>query len=119
MDLNSNIPIKIKMVLNKNSKSASTNTLNVYRLSPDFLVMTKLNAEIVDNKYAVFETNRGGTYVAKYEKNYGVIIGAVIGVVVSLIIVVVITIVLIKNPQYINSIRNRARYAHRSLLNKV
>ncbi len=118
IDLNSDVPLKIKIALDKDAKSSITNSLSVYRLSPDFLVMTKLKVDI-DNDFAVFEVNRGGTYVAKIEKNYGAIIGAVIGVVVLLVVVSVIALVLVKNPQYFSSMRNRARYAKRSLLNRV
>ena len=112
-DLNFNNPVTIKMKTIDGSKAAS-----VYRLSPNFLVMTKITSNLIDG-YQVFQTQQTGTYIARIESNYGVIIGAVIGVVVFLIVIMVIVVVLVKNPKYISSIRNRARYTKRSFFSKV
>lgn len=113
LNMNSNTPLTVKMKTFDGSSSAS-----VYRLSPDFLLMTKV-ASNLENGYQVFQVSSGGTYVARVETNFGLIIGVVIGVVIFLVIAMVITVVLVKNPKYISSWRNRARYAKRSMFNKV
>ena len=113
LDMTSNSPITVKLLTKDGSSSSS-----VYRLSPNFLIMTKIPSNM-ENGYQIFQTQMGGTYVVRSESNIGVIIGSVIGVVVFLAIIMAIVVVLVKNPKYISSMRNRARYAQRSLFSKV
>jgi hypothetical protein len=113
LEMTSNAPLTLKILTKDGSSSSS-----VYRLSPNFLVMTKVPSSF-ENGYQIIQTQMGGAYVVRSESNIGVIIGAVIGVVVFLAIIMAIVVVLVKNPKYIDSIRKRARYAQRSMFSKV
>ena len=68
LDMTSNSPITVKLLTKDGSSSSS-----VYRLSPNFLIMTKIPSNM-ENGYQIFQTQMGGTYVVRSESNIWVII---------------------------------------------
>ena len=111
------LPIKVKMILKTEPRTMSST--NIYRISNDYSVSTKLNIEDNDKKSITFMTFDSGAYVAKHESDYSILIGSLIGVTLFIIVVFVAGFFLYRNPKYLERIRYSTANAKRSVLSKI
>lgn len=116
VDLNANKPMRVSLKLKR--AAGAFESAQIYKISNDYTVMTKLNAD-VNGEQVKFSTQQGGTYVAKYEKNYSVLIGALVGVALLAVVIASVAIFLFKNPKYLQRIRYTAYKAKQSTQSEI
>lgn len=116
VDINANKPLSVSLRLKRSA--GAFESAQIYKLSNDYTVMTKLNAE-VSGEQVKFSTRQGGTYVAKYEKNYSVLIGVLVGVTLLAVVIASVAIFLFKNPKYLQRIRYTAYKAKQSTQSEI
>lgn len=111
------LPIEVTMKLK--NKPGTMRSTNVYRMSSDYSVFTKLNIEEYDKDSISFVTFESGAYVAKHESDYSVLIGSLVGVTLVIIVAGITGFFLYRNPKYCERIRYSAANAKRSVLSKI
>ncbi|KAK6176566.1 hypothetical protein SNE40_014827 [Patella caerulea] len=97
----------------------SKNEVQIYRSNSDnFAAWTKVPAEIKDGK-AVFSVQEGGVYVARSNRNVGLIVGLTIFSIVLVIIIVGAIVYFRKHPQKWQTIISNIHKTERSMKSKV
>lgn len=95
------------------------NDVVIYRSnSENFPGWTKVDASI-DNGVAEFQVDEGGVFVARSHSSIGPIIGIVIGCIALGLIVIAAVVYFKKNPAKWMSLKGGAKYAEKSLSDKV
>lgn len=95
------------------------NDVVIYRSnSENFPGWTKVDASI-DNGVAEFQVDEGGVFVARSHSSVGPIIGIVIGCIALGLIVIAAVVYFKKNPAKWMSLKGGAKYAEKSLSDKV
>lgn len=105
----------VKVMMSVEDKSS----IEIYRSdSETFGSWSKVNANI-NNGLAEFQTDQGGVFVARAHSNTGPIIGIVVGVLAVGLIVIAAVVYFKRNPQKWAALKGSAKYAEKSLSDKV
>ncbi len=111
-----NVPLKVRMNLKK--QPGSFETVNVFRINSDYNTLIKIDAQI-ENDHIAFETTKSGSYVAKNQYDYTILIVSMVGAAFLLVVIGAIGIFLQRNPKYIKRIRYTACNAKRSMSDQI
>lgn len=100
-------------------KVEDKSSVEIYRSDTEtFGSWSRVDASI-NNGVAEFQTDQGGVFVARAHRNVGPIIGIVIGLVAVGLIVIAAVVYFKKNPEKWTSLKGSAKYAEKSLSDKV
>lgn len=106
--------VTVSMTIN-----ADASDVVIYRSnSENFAGWSKIDASI-SGSVAQFQVDEGGVFVARSHTNPGPIIGIVVGCVALALIVIAAVVYFKKNPAKWMALKGSAKYAEKSLSNKV
>lgn len=108
-------PFEFNLIFKK--KKNFFQSANLYRIG-DNGIFIKLDAQLEENQVK-FKSYQSGTYFLLYESNITAIIGISIGLFILLLIICFIVVFLLRNPNFLNKLRHRARNIRRSATNRI